>query len=120
MTLAQTRALFYSAALFNWGAVLIFMLFARPLGLEPPLQSLFGQITLGAIFVFGCGYGLVGMAPRAYRGIVALGVLGKLAVVAIVWANWVSGSTTPQMALLVSGDVIYSLLFLRFLQRTPA
>lgn len=120
MTLAQTKALFYSAALFNWGAVLILALLAHALGLEPPLQSLFGQITLGAIFVFGCGYWLVGMAPTAYRGIVALGVLGKLAVVAIVWANWLAGSTTPQMALLVSGDVIYSLLFLRFLQRSAA
>lgn len=120
MSLGQIKALFYSAALFNWSAVVILVLLAHPLGLEPPLQSLFGQITLGAIVVFGCGYWMVGWSPSAYRGVVALGILGKLAIVAIVWAGWLSGTVTPQMAALVSGDVIYSLLFVRFLQRTAA
>jgi hypothetical protein len=49
---------------------------------------LFGQIALAAIFLFGCGYWMVGSAPRAHRGIVVLGAWSKLLVVGIVVANW--------------------------------
>lgn len=120
MTLRQCKALFYSAAIFNWGAVLILASLAQPLGLPPPLRSLFGQITLAAIFVFGLGYWMVGREPRANRGIVVLGAFAKLAVVAIVMSHWLAGLATPQLAALVSGDVVYSLLFVAFLKQTTA
>ncbi|RZL89664.1 MAG: hypothetical protein EOP82_18770 [Variovorax sp.] len=118
MTTTQAKALFYSAALFNWGAVLILSLLAIPLGLQPPQQSLFGQIALLAIFAFGCGYWMVGRAPKLHRGIVSLGALSKLGVVAIVISHWLAGSATTQMAALVSGDVVYALLFLAYLKRS--
>lgn len=120
MTTTQTKTLFYSAALFNWGAVVILSLLARPLGLEPPHLNLFGQIALLAIFAFGCGYWMVGRAPNAHRGIVSLGALSKLGVVAIVVSHWLAGSATTQMAALVSGDVVYALLFLTYLKRSAA
>jgi hypothetical protein len=120
VTLQRTKVLFYSAALFNWGAVLILALLARPLGLPPPYQTMFGQMTLGAILVFGCGYWMVGRDPGANRGIAALGVMGKLLVVAIVLSHWLGGRATPQMAALVSADVVYALLFLKFLKQGAA
>jgi hypothetical protein len=116
----QTKALFYSAALFNFGAVLILSMLAHPLGLEPPQHSMFGQIALVAIFAFGVGYWMVGAAPRAHRGIAALGAFSKLAVVAVVMGHWLAGSATPQMAALVSGDIVYAALFFWFLRRTAA
>jgi hypothetical protein len=119
MTDTQTRLLFYSAAVFNWAAVLILALLAQPLGLQPPpLQSLFGQIALSAIFVFGCGYWMVGRAPGPNRGIVVIGAVGKLSVVAIVVSHWFVGSATPQMAALASGDLVYTFLFLLFLKHS--
>jgi hypothetical protein len=120
MTTTQTKALFYSGALFNWGAVLILSLLAIPLGLQPPHQSLFGQIALLAIAAFGCGYWMIGNNPRANRGIVVLGLLSKLGVVAIVISHWLAGSATTQMAALVSGDVVYAMLFLMYLKRSAA
>ncbi|MGR4867952.1 hypothetical protein ACIPRI_03665 [Variovorax sp. LARHSF232] len=115
----QTKPLFYSAAFFNWGAVLILALLAHPLGLQPPQDSLFGQITLAAIFIFGCGYWMVGQSPKANRGIAALGAFAKLAMVAVVFGHWLAGSATTQMAALVSGDIVYAVLFIWFLRRTP-
>lgn len=116
----QSKALFYSAALFNWGAVLIFALFAHSLGLQPPQETMFGQLTLVAIFTFGCGYWMVGSAPRANRGIAVIGAWSKLAIVAVVFAHWAAGSATTQLAALVSADIIYAILFFWFLKRTAA
>ena len=114
----QTKPLFYSAALFNWGAVLILALLAQPLALPPPQDSLFAQNTLAAIFVFGCGYWMVGQSPKANRGIAALGAFAKLAIVALVFGHWLAGSATTQMAALVSGDIVYAILFIWYLRRT--
>ena len=116
----QTKVLFRSAAIFSWAAILILTLLAHPLGLEPPQETVFGQIALVAIFAFGCGYWMVGRAPMANRGIVALGASSKLAVVAVVFAHWLVGGTTTQMAVLVSGDIAYAFLFFWFLRRTAA
>ncbi|MDM0048853.1 hypothetical protein [Variovorax sp. J22R115] len=120
MTTTQTKALFYCGALFNWGGVLILSLLAGPLGLQPPHLNLFGQIALLAIFAFGCGYWMVGSNPRANRGIVVLGIFSKLGVVAIVWAHWLAGNATTQMAALVMGDVLFALLFAMYLKRSAA
>jgi hypothetical protein len=122
MTPPQTKALFYSAALFNWGAVLILALLASQLGLQPPQQTMFGQMALLAIFAFGCGYWIVGRKPDTNRGLVVLGAFSKVGVVVIVISHWLTGLAAPQMVALVSGDVVYALLFVLFLKqnRTPA
>jgi hypothetical protein len=120
MTVQQSKTLFYSAALFNWAAVLILALLAQQLGLQPPQQTLFGQLVLLAIFAFGYGYWIVGRKPETNRGLVVLGAFSKLGVVAIVMWNWLSGLATPQMAALVSGDVVYALLFVLFLKQDRA
>ena len=61
---------------------------------------------------------MVGRAPSANRGIAVVGALGKLVVVAIVVSHWLAGSATPQMAALVSGDLVYAVLFLVFLKHS--
>ena len=120
MTSTQTRALFYSAAILNWcAAVLLFPPsgLARWLGLLPLAgNGLFDQIALMAIFGFGIGYALVAYDPPRNRGIVVLGALLKVAVVAIIYAHWLFGDANVRMALLVTGDLIYAALFLKYLR----
>ncbi len=116
------RLMFRTAALFNWGAVLLFLPalgIARRLGIEPaPTGTIFEEIALGAIFVFGIGYWMVGKAPDRHRGIVQIGLAGKLLVVTIVGAHYLTGSASLALAAIASGDLIFSALFALFLKST--
>ena len=120
MTSTQIRALFYSAAVFNWCAAVLFFPptgLARLLGLLPLAgNGLFDQIALLAIFGFGIGYALVAYDPPRNRGVVVLGAVLKLGVVAIIYAHYLLGDATVRMAFLVSGDLIYAALFLQYLR----
>ena len=94
MTAKQQRIMFYSAAIFNWCACLIFF---APLGIAASLDlshsvaindGPFDQVALMAIALFGLGYWMVARNPDANRGIVLLGLIGKLAVVAIFFGHY--------------------------------
>ena len=123
MQLKVARLIFYSAALFNWGAVLLFLPalgIARHLGIDPaPAGTIFEDIGLAAVIVFGAGYWMVGNAPERHRGIIHIGLIGKLMVVAIVCAHYLAGSASLALAAVVSGDLIYAALFILFLKSTP-
>ena len=126
MTAKQQRIMFYSAAIFNWCACLLFF---TPLGLASALNlshsvsvsdGPFEQIALMAIALLGLGYWMVARNPDANRGIVLLGLIGKLAVVAIFFGHYfLVGDVNFNLAGLSIGDIIYSWLFFQFL-RSPA
>jgi hypothetical protein len=126
MTAKQQRIMFYSAAIFNWCACLIFF---APLGIAASLDlshsvaindGPFDQVALMAIALFGLGYWMVARNPDANRGIVLLGLIGKLAVVAIFFGHYfLVGDVNFNLAGLTIGDIIYSWFFLQFL-RSPA
>ena len=125
MNLRQQRILFYSAAVFNWLACV--MLFpetgiAGRLGLAPLMtHGPFDQIALFAIALLGLGYWMVARNPSAHRGIIVLGIIGKLSVVSILFGHYfLSGDVTLALASLSLGDVIYSVLFFRALGSSPA
>jgi len=119
----QTKILFYSAAIFNWAACLLFI---EPLGLAETFNlshavsnDPFGQIALLAIAIFGFGYWMVPRDPAAYRGIVILGLIGKIGVVAIAFGHYFFvGDVNLNLASLTIGDVIFAVLFFRYLQAT--
>lgn len=124
MTAQQQRIMFYSAAIFNWCACLVFF---APLGLASALNlshsvsnGPFDQIALMAIALFGLGYWMVARNPDANRGIVLLGLIGKLIVVAILFGHYfLIGDVNFNLAGLSIGDIIYSGFFILFL-RSPA
>ncbi len=126
MTSKQQRGMFYSAAIFNWCACLLFF---APLGIASVLNlshsvssssGPFEQIALMAIALFGLGYWMVARDPDANRGIVLLGLIGKLAVVAIIFGHYfMVGDVNFNLAGLSIGDLLYSWFFLQFL-RSPA
>ena len=123
MTDRQVKILFYAAAAFNWVACLIFI---EPLGLAKALNlshsvggDPFGQIALLAIAIFGFGYWKVVSNPAGYRGVVILGLIGKIGVVVIAFGHYFFvGDVNFNLAGLTLGDVIFSVLFFKYLKAT--
>ncbi len=119
MTIKQTQVIFYSAAVFNFLAALILFAptgLAAQLGIHPlPEGGVYESVMVGAIAVFGVGYAWVGRNPKENIGIAKLGLLGKLAVVAVVYSYAFSGGVNLMFAVLVSGDLLYSILFAIYL-----
>ena len=122
MTLATARPLFRVAALFNWSAVLLFLPalgIARAIGIDPvPTGTILEEVGLLAIFLFGVGYWMAASAPDAHRGILKLGLAGKLGVVAIVGMHFVSNTANLIWMLVVSGDLLFAVLFILYLRAT--
>jgi hypothetical protein len=70
------------------------------------------------VAVFGYTYLRIAQDPERFRSFIELGVIGKLlAVAAVVWP-WLAGDIGWQLPLLVSGDVVFALLFIGYLHRT--
>jgi len=123
MSPQKVRILFRTAALFNWSAVVFFMPglgLADRLGRGAPTGTVFEHVGLGAIGLFGFGYWMVASAPEQNRGIVQLGLLGKVLAIALVAGHYLAGNVSLPLALVVSGDVIFAVLFARYLVTTRA
>jgi hypothetical protein len=118
----KIQILFRSAALFNWAAAVFFLPvlgLADRLGYGGPTGTVFEHLGLGFIALFGLGYWMVASAPEQNRGIVQLGLLGKSLAVALVVGHYVAGNVSAPLALVVSGDVVFAVLFARYLATTP-
>ena len=91
MQLKHARALFYVAAVFNFGAVVLLHPasgMAAALAVSPaPGSGVFDQIALVAILAFGIGYWLVARDPDRNRDLVKIGMAAKL-------GSWPSSSRT--------------------------
>ena len=122
MSPQKIQILFRAAALFNWSAVVLFLPvlgLADRLGHGAPTGTVFEHVAIGAIGIFGLGYWMVASAPEQNRGIVQLGLLGKVLVVALVAGHYLAGNVSAPLALVVSGDVVFAVLFARYLATTP-
>jgi hypothetical protein len=115
------RAIFASAALFNWavgaGLILTMPLLERLLGLEPVATSakvfvdLFGVVVIA----FGAAYLMLAIDFRKYRAFAVLGAAAKLAVVATVSCHFLAGHIGWPLLALSSVDLVYALLFIALL-----
>ena len=122
MSTNRVRVLFRTAAVFNWSAVALFLPalgLAERLGLSPaPTGTLFEHVGIAAIGLFGVGYWMAGSAPDRQRGVIQLGLAGKVIVVALVLAYYLAGDANLRLTLVISGDAIYAVLFTRYLAKT--
>ena len=121
MTNNQQRRMFQSAALFNWLACLILLPatgIAAYLGFTPLMgNGPFGHMALMAIALFGYGYWMVASDPVAHRGIIVLGIIGKLGVVAIMFGHYFLGTDMNlRQASLALVDLTYAAIFFRTLK----
>lgn len=118
-----TRTLFFSAACFNVLAGLPFLVAMRPMaelmGLQiTPTSTLFIQITMGLVVIFGWAYWMIGRDPVRYRPYIVLGVILKILVVSVIYSHWLAGNIPWPLPVLASGDIVYALLFWRYLSST--
>ncbi len=115
------RLTFFAAALFNF-AVGLPMVIAPGLvggGLGMATADPFTLRLIGwMITTFGIGYAMVGLEPRKHRGIVLLGIIGKVGVIALTWWLAWRGLVARDFALLAGGDLFFVAVFVAFLRRT--
>ena len=72
------------------------------------------------IVTFGYAYLRIALDPHRWRPVISLGVIGKLlAVGSASWA-WLAGDVGGRLPLLLSGDVVFALLFVDYLRRTQS
>jgi hypothetical protein len=122
---SSTRALFVSAAGFNLLAGLPFLVAMDPVAATMGLQlnvaaTLFAQITMGLVVVFGWVYWMISRDPVRYRPWILLGIILKIVVVVVIYGHWLLGNIPWPLPALASGDVLYAALFLRYYLRTAA
>lgn len=118
----NARRLFTVAALFNLAVglpmLLAYPFAARLLGLAGPPTAWF-HLTAAIVLVFGYAYWQVARDPVANRPYAVLGVLGKAAFVAVIYAHWLAGDLSPRVAVLVTADLVFALLFVAWLRAAP-
>jgi len=123
---SYARTLFGVAALANF-SVTFGLLLLRPqvtplLRLDPIAGSNLAFFHLAAtlIAIFGYAYLRVALDPRRFRPFVGLGAIGKVLAVATATWHWLAGDLSWPLPLLISGDLVFAVLFVDYLRRTRA
>ena len=95
-------------------------LFVVVLRLDPIVGTNVVLVDLAAVLIgaFGYGYARIAFDPARYRPLIAIGAWGKLAAVATVLLGAIIGPHLWRLFALVSGDVVFAVLFLDYLRRT--
>ncbi|MCC6192914.1 MAG: hypothetical protein IT518_00475 [Burkholderiales bacterium] len=121
----SARRLFIPAALFNFAAGGLF-LFAMPwlagsmrIELTPSAMP-FVHITASAVLLFGWGYWQAGVDPVRNRIAIVMGMVGKIAVVAVAFGHALAGGIGWGLPALTVVDLVFAILFWRFLRAHPA
>ena len=113
------RVLFVPAAIFNWvvGISILggYSLVARLLELSGP-PTVWVHLVAAIVILFGFAYWFVAAQPQRYRPFVGLGGVGKLAFVGVIYYHWLLGDASPRLAMLVTVDLVFALLFFRYLR----
>lgn len=117
MKQATKSKLFLAAAIFNWVVSLALFFvpgaFLRLFSISPGIeQPLWVQQFAGLVFIFGIGYYWASRDLKANAQIIRLGAIAKLGVVLIAVLNVLSGDTSWQLLIPVSGDAIWAALFI--------
>lgn len=118
------RVMFTIAALWNWGAALLFMAMAI---FNLPILNLFLKVIpenylwyhlfFGVVFVFGIGYYWAGQDLATNRNIVKMGILAKLWVFVLIGYAWIAGAVTILAAGAGTVDLIFTILFINVLRQ---
>lgn len=123
MSEAGWTRVFVIAAIFN-------ILIGLPLLLDPSIMPKFiplpagdfiwPRIAGGLIFVMGIGFWIVSRNLDTNRGIIAIGAVGKLLTFLMLLIYLIKGTIEFWPFALGIGDLVFALLFIRFLTRFPA
>ena len=113
--------LFRLGAAFNL-LVGVSMLVAWPavaalIGVTTP-RSVFTDLVGAVVALFGWVYWRIAVDPVGCRSYVLLGIVGKLLFVAVIYANFAVGHAPAGLVVLVTADLVFAVLFARWLRRT--
>lgn len=92
---------------------------AALLGVTTP-RSVYTDLVGAIVAMFGWVYWRIAEDPVGCRSYVLLGIVGKLTFVAVIYANWALGRAPAALAVLVTADLVFAILFARWLRRTAA
>lgn len=90
---------------------------AALLGVTTP-RSVYTDLVGAIVAMFGWVYWRIAEDPVGSRSYVLLGIVGKLTFVAVIYANWALGRAPAALAALVTADLVFAILFARWLRRT--
>jgi hypothetical protein len=122
--MTMERKMFLSAACFNW---LVAVALVVNVGLlfgvfhvEPvPENRLFVHFFSALVFSFGIGYYWIANDILANRPLIHIGAVGKLVLVCVGVLDVALGIVSWQILILLSVDLVYSLLFFKVLRQLP-
>jgi len=84
------------------------------------LAELFFRLFMIAVIIFGAGYYIVSRDITLNRGIVWMGLVSKLILFVVFLIYYITGSATIMALLAVTGDFLWSLIFILFLYQTAS
>jgi len=94
------------------------LFYRRPMLPEDPVLLMVGKDFAGSLLLFGIGYAIVALNPAKNHAVVGLGIAGKACVVVAMTQRFIVGAATGWILIAVAGDLLFGLLFARFLWRT--
>lgn len=118
------RKMFISAACFNWLVAIALVVNVELLfgvfHVEPvPDNLLFLHFFSALVFIFGIGYYWIANDILTNRPLIRIGAVGKLVLVCVGGVDVALGIVSWQILILLSVDLVYSLLFFRVLRQLP-
>jgi hypothetical protein len=117
--------MFQAAAVWNVGAALASVAMGQSgprawLGFAPVGDPLGWHVAALCVALFGLAYLWISQDPPGHRDLIRLGLIGKPLVFAICLGHVLFGQAPPAAAVAGSGDLLFALLFWRYLRRHPA
>jgi hypothetical protein len=113
------RIVFGLAAAFNIAVGYMIVTDPASMGTQPFTGSAQEALLIKScgwmIGVFGVGYALVALQPLANRGIVFLGIIGKLAMPLFAYPFYQAGAIPFESFALTLGDLVFVVLFAWFM-----
>lgn len=119
----NAKPLFTVAAIFNVAVGLCILLgygALAPWFGFPPRPDVWIHIVACAVLVFGYVYWRIALDPVRFREYVMLGIVGKLTFVVVIYGHFMAGDATAALAVLVTGDLLFAVLFGAYLRRSSA
>ncbi len=121
------RLLYTVAALWNWILSVTFLILPRIdinyfhlAGDTIPPTLLWFDCFMGLVFAFGIGFYVVGLDSTANHGLVKIAIFEKVWVFVIGLYYFAIGQASATVLAVVTGDLIFGLLFLEDLIRVKS
>lgn len=86
-------------------------------GYTIPPTLIWFDCFMGEVFAFGIGFYLVSLNPKQNHGLIEIGIFEKLWVFVMGLCYFLVAQATPLLLSIVTGDLLFGLLFLEDLMR---